>query len=365
MSKDHIQYIIQTDTLDRGIVNPIKSGAPLVSPPRIWFYMLVKNGNYFFINRKTDYFIRNRVIDNRFTPIDSIYLAGMGDLENYNWYGPDSLLIISYPGKMKSSRYARVNTETMKASTGVLPLPPPVPPFNNMIVGFSVFRNSQLWVGYSYHFSNEKGYRSSDTVHVASLGYPSLTLDKVFSDGRSTYPGSVNTAEQSTFRDEKNDFYYLSCPGFARGGRPDQPTAIYRIKADDSEPDSSYFFNISASPIANHAYGMWYIGNNKAIIRSERKELFKTFQDHYTNPHMEFYEVDLLTKAVHKLDLPLDKGTSRTCVLVEKDLVYISINSDAEGNYIWMYNPKNKSLKKGLKLEGEVDYIFRMEKLYD
>lgn len=366
MSKDHVQYVIQTDTLDGGVVDPVKTGAAVMSPRRIWFYMMVKNGNYFYINRKTDYFVRNRVIDNRFTPIDSIHLPDMRDLENFNWYHPDSLLIISYPGRMKSPLYARINTNTMKATTGVLQLPVPFAPFNNMTVGFSEFSDDKLWVGYTYHKSSgEEGYGSSDTVYVANLNYPSMSLNNVFKDSRSTYPGSVNTSEQTTFRDEHNNFYYLSCPGFARGGNPQQATAIYRIKSGASEPDTSYFFNISASPIANHAYGMWYIGNNKAIVRSERKELFKTFEDHYMKPHMEFYEVDLTTQAVHKLDLPLDKGTSRTCVLYENGLAYISVNSDMEGNYIWVYNPESKSLKKGLKLDGEVDYIFRLEKLYD
>jgi hypothetical protein len=365
MSKEHVQYVIQTDTLDGGTIDPIKTGASVLSPKRIWFYMMVKNGNYFYINRKTDYFVRNRIIDNQFTPIDSLHLPDMRDLENYNWYHPDSLLIISYPGKMKSPLYARINTTTMTATTGVLQLPIPYAPFNNMTVGFSEFSKDKLWVGYTYHKSSPEGYGSSDTVYVANLNYPSMSLNKVFKDSRSTYPGSVNTSEETAFRDEKNDFYYLSCPGFARGGNPQQSTAIYRIKAGENEPDSSYFFNISASSIANHAYGMWYIGNNKAIVRSERKELFKTFEDHYMKPHMEFYEVDLTTKAVHKLALPLDKGTSRTCVLSENGLVYISVNSDTEGNYIWVYNPKTKSLKKGLKLEGDVDYIFRLEKLYN
>lgn len=366
MSKDNIQYIIQTDTLDGGVTYPIKNGAPLFSPPRIWYYMMVKNGNYFFINRKTEYLIRNQLVNNKFTTLDSVALPGMRYLENYNWYQPDSLLIVSWPGEMKSPLYARINTHTMKATMGVLPLPAPYSPFSHMTVGFSEFRTNQLWLGYTYHYSSStKGYGSSDTVYVANLDYPSMALKKIFKDSRSTYPGNVNTSQQNTFRDEKGDFYYLSCPGIARGANPDQPTAVFRIKASENAPDSSYFFDISASPIANHAYGMWYIGNNKAIIRSERKGLFKTFEEHYQVPHIEFYEIDLTTRAVRKLDLPLDKGSSRTCVLVENGLVYIAINSDTEGNYIWVYNPKNQSLKKGLKLGGEIDYIFRLEKLHD
>ena len=147
MSKDHIQYVIQTDTLDEGAINPIKNGAPILAPKRIWYYMFVRNGSYYYINRQTDYLVRNRVINNQFTPIDSLYLFDMRDLENYNWYHPDSLLIISYPGKMKSPLYARVNTTTMKASIGVLPIPLPAAPFNNMTVGITDVRKNQLCVG--------------------------------------------------------------------------------------------------------------------------------------------------------------------------------------------------------------------------
>jgi hypothetical protein len=196
------------------------------------------------------------------------------------------------------------------------------------------------------------------------LSYPELKVQKTLKDSRSTYPGGANTAQQNTFTDDKGDFHFLACPGIALGNNPDKPTAMYRIKKDEDDLDSTFFWNISAS-IKNHAYGLWDIGNNQAIIRSERRELFTGIEDHYKVPHIEFYILDLLTKTTKKLDLPLDKGTSRQCVLVENGLVYISLNSETDGNFIWTYNPKDGSLEKGLQLSGEVDYILRIEKLYE
>src|SRR5262249_27232887 len=155
------------------------------------------------------------------------------------------------------------------------------------------------------------------------------------------YPGNVNTAQQNTFEDENGDFYFLSCPGIVRGANPSQPTAIYRMKAGAQALDSSYFFNISASSIHNHAYGLWYIGHDQAIVRSERKDLFSTFEEHYKIPHIEYYVVNVLTQAVQKLDLPLDRGSSRTCVLSEGPVVYISINDGKGGNDIWIYNKQD------------------------
>ncbi|CAG5003376.1 hypothetical protein DYBT9275_03138 [Dyadobacter sp. CECT 9275] len=365
MAKDASEYIISTNDLSQGEVDPVKTGAK-VSPPQIWYDLIVKDGSYFRVNQKTNFFVRFNIRNNEFIPTDSVKLSQFSYIDTYSWLHPDSLLLISYNRKSEKVRYAKVNTRTLEASTGDLAIPLPVPPYNSMSVGFTDVWHQKLFAGYTYHSTRiPQGYTTSDTAYVAIMDYPSFKPIKTLKDTRSTYPGGTNTAQPNTFRDEKGDFYFLACPGVALGNHPGKPTALYRIKAGDEVLDSSYFFNISASPIQNHAYGLWYIGNGKAIIRSERKGLFKGMEDHYKVPHVAFHVLDLATKTVKKLDLPLDKGTSRRCVLVEKGLVYISINSDTQGNYIWMYNPKDHSLKKGLKLAGNLDYILRIERLYD
>ncbi len=92
--------------------------------------------------------------------------------------------------------------------------------------------------------------------------------------------------------------------------------------------------------------------------------MFKNYKEHYLVPHIEYFEVDLLTKQVQKLNLPLDRGSSRTCVLVENDKAYITINDGIGNNDVWIYQTKNQSLKKGLHFEGNIDYIFRLERLH-
>lgn len=366
MSNDQKQYLWQTDSLDAGTANPIEEGVQLEHPPRIWYYMLVKNGFYYYVDPKTEYFVKGQVIGDHFERLDSVYLKSFSYPDNALFMDADTVFLVNHSVGIQPKRYAKVNVADMSAIVDTLALPLPRPPFGNMSVGFEFWRDKQLWMGYTYHFNNrENGFGSADTVYIARMSYPEMKIQHIEKDPRSTYPGNVNTAQQNTFLDEQGDFYFLSCPGIARGANPNQPTAIYRIKADEQVLDTGYFFNISTSPIQNHAYGLWYLGNHKALLRSERKDLFNTFEEHYLLAHIEYYEVDLRSKAVHKLDLPLDRGSSRTCVLIQDDQAYITINDGKGNNDVWIYRSKVQSLTKGLHLEGDIDYIFRLEKLYD
>ncbi|MEO6686820.1 MAG: hypothetical protein ABIN24_12690 [Dyadobacter sp.] len=363
MAKDSKEYIIQTDELASGSIDPIKNGARTY-PKQIWFDLIVKDGFYYRLERKTHYFLKYTIENNRYVQIDSVEISPLTYLDNFNWVHPDTLLLISYDRKISKLSYARVNVKTMKANVGIMPVALPKAPFNSMSVGFSELRNNQLLIGYSYHEITSQNFKTTDTAYVDILTYPELKWQKTLKDTRSTYPGGANTAQPNTFKDESGDFYFLTCPGIAFGNRLDKPTVIYRIKKNEDFIDSTFIWDISGT-IKNNAYGLWNIGDGKAILRSERRDLFSGVEDHYKVPHIEFYVLDLKQKTAKKLDLPLDKGTSRQCVLVENGSVYLSINSDTGGNYIWNYNPKTESLTKGLKLNGAIDYILRIEKLYE
>lgn len=362
MAKDYKEYIIQVDDLSSGEIDPIKNGARTY-PKQIWFDLIVKDGFYYRLERKSHYFLKYSIENDRYVAVDSVEISPLTYLDNFNWVHPDTLLLISYDRKISRLSYARVNVKTMKANVGIMPVALPKPPFNSMSVGFSELKNNQLLIGYSYHEITSHNFRTTDTAYVDLLSYPELKWQKTLKDTRSTYPGGANTAQPNTFKDESGDFYFLTCPGIAFGNRLDKPTVIYRIKKNEDSIDTTFFWNISET-IKNNAYGLWNIGDGKAILRSERRDLFAGVEDHYKVPHIDFFVLDLKQKTVKKLDLPLDKGTSRQCVLVENGTVYLSINSDTGGNYIWIYNSKTESLTKGLKLNGAIDYILRIEKLY-
>ncbi|GAB3993642.1 hypothetical protein GCM10028807_29420 [Spirosoma daeguense] len=361
MMKDDAEYIVQTDTLTSGYIDPIALGAK-VTPSRIFYELIAHNNRYYRLDWKTQRFIQYTLDNKKLTPIDSIQLTGAWGVDNQSWLG-DTLMIMGHDSKNEKVHYAKITFAPLKANEGIIDLPAPANGFNSMTIGFTTFINRNLYLGYTYHKMALNSYVTSDTMYVTQLTYPGLKTTRTVKDTRSTYPGGINTRQSHFFTDENGDFYFISCPGIALGDNPSKPTGIFRIRKSDGLLDPTYFFNLSASPIHNHGYGFWYIGNGKAIVRTERKGLFKGMQDHYLVPHFDFYVVNLAKQTTQRLDLPLDKGTARNCVLVENGLVYITVNPNKGGNYVWIYDPTTGSLRKGLQFNDQVDYILRLERL--
>ncbi|MCE7043305.1 DUF4374 domain-containing protein [Dyadobacter sp. CY312] len=363
MLKDGNEYLLQIDSLNSGIISPEKTGAKVV-PPRIFHDLIVRDGYYYRLDMRTGKFSRSTVKNDVLTEEQSLQVDGFTTCQNYNWISTDSLLLIGYDEGTKKIRSARVNVRNMTAVQDIVDIDAPSGIYNSISIGFSKFSDGKLIVGYSYHTINGAyNYTTGDTVYVNVLGYPQMKSLQKLKDTRSTYPGDENTRQAHSFTDEKGDFYFISAPGIAGGNNPNKPTGIYRIQQSQTTLDQEYFFNISASPIQNHGYGLWYIGKGKAIIRTERKGIFSGMKDHWKVPHFDYYVIDLQSKTTSRLPLPLDKGTAKQCVMVENGMVYIGVNSDTEGSYVWMYNSESGDLKKGLKFDDKVDYILRLERL--
>ncbi|WP_316809112.1 DUF4374 domain-containing protein [Pedobacter agri] len=364
LSKGNKELIITTDSLKGGVLKPENEGV-LLDGADMDRDIIVKDGFIYHLNRKTAQCSKSVLSTDSLT-IDGQLLIDGFSLENYSWVGKDSLLLVGLnSNKYNQVTYRLLNVKNMNLlREGNLPIPKPSGKFKSISVGFTKIKGQSIFLGYTYHFPvNTSDYSTSDTMYVSRLSYPDMRLLGTDKDSRSTYPGGLNAVQNYSFTDEQGDYYFMTCPGIALGNRPDLPTAIFRIKANDLHLDKSYFFNISDSKIANHAYGMWNLGNNEVVIRSERKDLFTGLGDHYSAAHFEFYVLNLKTKTISKLNLPLDKGTRRECVMVKDGIAYIAVNSSKEGNYIWLYNIKTKSLKKGLQLAGDTDFILRIDQM--
>ncbi|MBE9586433.1 hypothetical protein IM792_18415 [Mucilaginibacter sp. JRF] len=361
--KNNAEYIVQCDSLTGGTIDPEKQGTPL-DIHQVSRDIIVKDNFYYHMGFKNDQFIKYKVSGKVFQKVDSVAMPHFS-IENFRWMGKDTLQIIGLQApSFTQVVYSLINTDSMKViSTGKLDIPHPGNGFNNMSVGFAEPLDSNLVIGYTYHKPvGTTSYTTSDTMYTSLVSITSglLNTDK---DTRSTYPAGVNNVQSYTFYDEHGDFYFMTCPGIALGNRPDVPTGVFRIKKGELAPDKKYFFNLSASVINNHAYGLWYLSKGKAIVRSERKDLYHDLNDHYSAAHFEFYVLDLAEQTATKINLPLDKGTRRECVIVEGDKAYISINSDKQGDFIWIYDIKTGETKKGLQLTGHTDYILRMDRL--
>ncbi len=362
MTKDGREYLVQTDSLEQGRIDPLQGA--LVIPPRHFYSLIAKDGYYYYLDATKSALIKCSLRGHTFAPVASVPLEGFSMIENFTWLSPDSLLLIGFDFEASITRFARVDVNQLSAEEGLVDIPPPFGPFNWMSIGFTKLNQDRFLIGYTYHSAREPGsYSTIDTITVDVLSYPSMKSLARYKDTRSAYPGGINTQQSYSFTDEKGDFYFVACPGIIAGNNPDKPTGIFRIRDGEERPDPGYFFNISASEIDNHGYGFWYIGKGRAIIRTERKKLYTSIQDHYKVPHFDFYVLNLERQTTTRLDLPLDKGSSRQCVLVEDGNVYITVNSDTDGCYVWLLDPVTLSLKKGLQFTGETDYILRLDRL--
>lgn len=364
MMKNGKEYIFQTDSIHSGEINPEKSGARVVPAP-LYYELIVRDGQYYSIDRRKSAFVRYKIADGEFVRDTAVAITGFSSVENYNWLSQDSLMILGYDDDARKVRYVKIDVRNLSVTQGTVPVPAPFGTYNWLSIGFSQFLENKLYIGYCYHTYTLDNYTTGDTIYTAILDYPELKPLKTLKDTRSVYPGGVNTRQSHSFVTENGDFYFIACPGIASGNYPQKPTGIFRIQKSHEEIDPAYFFNISASAIKNHGYGFWYVGKGKAIVRTERKGLYTGMKDHYKVPHFDFYLLNLEKQTTSRLPLPLDKGTSRQCVLVENGTAYITVNSGNEGCYVWALNPETGTLKKGLKFSEDTEYILRLEPLTD
>ena len=365
MDMDAKEYIVTTNDLEAGLIKPEEITEAL--PDSISRNIIVKDGFYYSLQRKSDILTKYSLKDRKLFAVGHLQLQDYNE-ENFLWIGKDTLLLSGLNNQSNIAKYYLIDTREMKVfANGLLAIQKPYGKFKSTSIGFVQKRNDTIFVGYTFHPPIQGGdYTTSDTMYVSRLTYPQMTSIGVQKEIRSTYPAGINTVQHNEFTNEHGNFYFMSCPGIAMGNRADLPTAIFRINANSSSVDPTYFFDLSSSIIKNHAYGLWYVGDGKAIVRSERKDLYKGLSDHYSTPHFEFYLLDIINqKVIRKLNLPLDKGTRKECVLVNGDIVYIAINSATDGNYIWKYNLKTDELTKGLELGGVSAFIVRIDKLVE
>ncbi len=357
------EYIVTTNSLDSGFIAPEEETKAL--PDSISRDIIVKDGYYYYLQRKSAMLSKYSLTDGELNVVAHTQLKDF-DLENFNWIGKDTLLLSGFNNAFNLAKYYIVDAKAMSIlSFGLLDIENPKGKFATASIGFTYKRKDTIYIGYTFHPPmRDDAYSTSDTMYISRLLYPQMKSLSLQKETRSTYPAGINTVQHNEFTDENGNFYFMACPGIAMGNRPELSTGIFSIKANSSLVDPNYFFNLSSSVIQNHAYGLWSLGQGKAIVRAERKDLFKGIADHYSTPHFEFYLLDIANqKVIKKLNLPLDKGTRKECVLVEGDIVYIAVNSATEGNYIWKYNVKSDELTKGLQLGGKAAFIVRLDRL--
>ena len=361
MDKDLGNTIVTSNQIDSGTLDIQQNGVEI---PTQQFdrSIIIKNNKFYFLREGR---FRKYILET--TGLKEIGQLPMPDqhIENINWLNNDTLLLFTSDNKTNRRLwYTKIAIKSFKiVQQHELKIPSSAPDFNIISIGFSTIHQQQLLIGYTFNkIINETDFTTIDTLYVATLDKTTLELKGIQKDTRSTYPGGINTVQSYSFNDEEGNYYFMACPGIALGNIPSKPTAIFKIGQKSTQIDPNYFFDLTAQT-HNHAYGMWYLGNHQAIVRSERKDRYTDFSDHHSTYQFEYFLVDLSTKTTRKLNLPFDKGTRKESVLVENGKAYITIDDSSDKHQVWVYDIKSGKIKVGLQLDQATDFIVRIDRL--
>lgn len=362
LNKDHTSSFVLLDSLDtrnqtRQAANPTKNFNR---------EYIQKDGSFYQHDFKSGFFFKYHLSSSgQFVVVDSVEL-GKVHLENFLWKAKsDSLLLftVQQPNIGKSSMHL-IETDPLRILRQEdLPLPSAIDEYGLINIGVVDLRDDKLWIAYSFSkFIGNNDYTTAPQMYYTTLDFHSFECLHSQEDHRSTYPGGISTVQNYQDRNEQGDLYFMTCPGIALGNREDAPTAIFRKLANSNEVDRKFMINISAQ-LNNHAYGFWYLGDQKAIIRSEQKDKYTDFSDHHSTYQFEYYLVDLDSGDLEKINIPLDKGTRKETVLIEQGIAYIAIDDKDDQHSLWAFDPSSKQTKLIRQFGKDIDFILRLDKL--
>lgn len=343
-------YMLRTSNLAAGAITSVGNGIELTGKLRDMRWVIRKNRDFYNLDEAGKKLSKFKLEDNAFTTVAEIPFTHFTYLIWSQWLDDTTLLLGGNAEDGQTTKYVIVNTTTFTiTSSGTFAIPAPAP--GKMLTACAgIIKDGKLHLTYSYTddlYSN--GSYSSDTSFLAVMDYPALTNVKLSQDTRSAFPGTARAGAESAFV-YNNDIYIVTSPIAWNGDNTTKPTGIYRIKNGETTFDKDYFFNLSTLVNNNDPDGLLYLGDGKIFARNYKDENVTTWAD-WSKPIVEYMFIDLPSKTIKKMNLPLSYGASTTYVY-ENNKIYFQVKTDADGIYIYEYDVAADKLSKGLKVDG-------------
>lgn len=363
-NQSHGEYIARVSSLSEGEVDPLKDGVKIAD--EIHYGLTVKNNNYYYLNEKTNYIKKYQIKDRLFTAADSVPVTDIECLESILWISNDTLLMVGLNKDLIRPSYALLNTSNMSLiSEGTISIPNPEL-ISWTTIGFLQRRNSELFIAFYSKPKKNDADSIVDKTSIAVIDFPEMQTQRIETTKRLGRTLNDNRYQPSSIQTEDGIIYFISSGSDRLLDHNDQnkgyASGICRIKNGETSVDPDYFINTNLNLPNGHVYGIWYIGNGSAIIKCDVPKRVQNWDD-YDEYVYRYYDVDLNTKNITPIDIPLDRGWYLDNVLVENGLVYIANKSESGENYIWLYNPINKNTRKGLKVNGDFHNFGRINKI--
>ena len=192
------------------------------------------------------------------------------------------------------------------------------------------------------------GTNYPDSAWIAVFDYPSMELNTVIKDDRTSFLGRYFLSGLEV--DEQGDAYGFSGSVASSNGQMTStlPSAITRINKGTLAFDESYYFNVQELADDYYITANTYAGNGKFIVTMNKEKGAYTVGNR-------FGVADVYNKTFTWVT-----GTPAEASIVNvtinnysaKDgLAYIGITTE-EGSWVYEFNANSATAKEGLKVEG-------------
>jgi hypothetical protein len=204
-----------------------------------------------------------------------------------------------------------------------------------------VIRDGKLFVALSQRITT---YSAHDTGYVAVIDVSADTVIKVVTDPRVTCLGSPDDGNATLVLDEKGDIYFYSNAlwGYQAGAKG----GFVRIRAGETEFDTSYYFNVpgtTASGVTGGAVtygtGFAYAGNGIAYSMLQVPGLTSNPPDYAKDHNYQPVKVDLRNKTIEAVPLPASSGSSSAGIVVQSDGTVLFAEATVTYSGIFRYFP--------------------------
>lgn len=188
-----------------------------------------------------------------------------------------------------------------------------------------------------------------DSSWVAVFDYPSMELNKVIKDDRTSFIGRYFLSGLEV--DEQGDAYAFSSSVATSNGAMTStlPSAFTRIKKGELEFDQSYYFNVEEKADGYYVASKTYAGNGKFIVTMNKTKnayaagnrfgVADVYNKTFTWVTGAPSEESILSVTTNNYS-PKD-GTS----------AYIGITTD-QGSWVYEFDAQEATATQGLKVEG-------------
>lgn len=198
------------------------------------------------------------------------------------------------------------------------------------------------------------GTQYPDSAWIAVYDYPSMELEKVITDDRTSFIGRYFINGLTV--DEKGDAYAISSSIASNNGEMigTKPSAVTRIKKGTTEFDQEYYFDIEEATGGYYITTNTYAGNGKFLVNLQpvaEKGQYTTGKEYAV---LDVYE-QTVTRVTGMPDpVSITNNTLRSNLASEDGkTVYVGITTES-GSYVYAVDIDSATGRQGLKVEGGV-----------